>query len=103
MINFCRRFRMMAVKMIGKAAHVDRALRLDRIHLVGRRREHDVDAGSIADALVGVERAGIAAQIVLAVELQRVDEDAHDDDLTIVARRIDQPHVSRMKRAHCGN
>ena len=68
-----------AAEMIGETADVDRALRRNRVHLLDRRGEHDVDAEPVAELPVRIERARIPPQIVLAIELQRVDEDADRD------------------------
>ena len=50
------------------------------VHLVAGRREHDVDArGGAAVATSASRVAGIAVEVLARAELQRVDEDRHDD------------------------
>ena len=72
-----------------------------RIHLGRGRGEHDVDALGLTRADIGVERARIAVEIVLAIELQRIDEDADDDDVAFARRACaHQPRVARVQRAH---
>ena len=64
-----------STQMVGEPADVDAHSGGCGIHLGRRRRKHDVDAELAAERQVGLERARIARQIVLVVELQRVDED----------------------------
>ena len=87
-------------QMIGKASDVDGALRRLRVHLRRRRRKHDVDAMLAAERDIGIERARIAREIVLAVELERVDEDRDDHDAALAAGGVDQRRMSGMQRAH---
>ncbi len=90
-------------EMVGQAADVDAALERLRIDLNRRRREHDIDAKVAAQCHVGVNRPRIARQIVLIVELQRIDEDRNDDHAAVAARLSDQRGMSGMQGAHGGH
>ena len=89
--------------MIGEAADIDGAFRRHGVHFIDRRGEYEIDAEPIAKLTVRVEPARIAPQIVLTIELQRVDEDADDHRLTLVPRLFNQPDMARVQRAHRGH
>ncbi len=65
--------------------HVDPGLEALRVHLVSRRREHEVDADLPGEREVSFVVTGIAAQIGGIGELRGVDEEAHDDRVALGA------------------
>ena len=89
-----------AAQVSGECAGIDRARRRRGVHLFNRRQEQRIDAESLARVSVGLESTRIPVEIILAIELQRVDEDAYHDARTFVARPLDQPFMPRMQRAH---
>ena len=56
-----------------------------------------------AECEVIVDRAWICIEVVAAVELQRVDEDADHHDIGMAASLIDQCQVTRVQRPHGGD
>ena len=86
--------------MIGEAADVDAAFEGLRIHLGGRRREHDVDAEIAAQCLIRFECARIAREIFRAVELCRVDEDGDDEHPAVTASLLDERRMPGVQGAH---
>ena len=70
------------------------------IHRGRGRRVHRVDAGGSARFDVVVDRSRVAVEVVAAVELQRVDEDRHDDDVASSAGLLDQRQVAGVQRTH---
>src|SRR4029453_16808750 len=89
-----------AAQSVREALHGHRAQRLDGVHLVHGRREHEVDTELVADLEVRVQRARIALEVIFAIELKRVDEDADNDGVAALARSLNQPSVTPMQRAH---
>ena len=66
----------------SERSDLDPRVEAGRIELVGGRREEDVDTVCLGDARIG----GFVARVALrdrppCVELGRVDEEAHDDDV----------------------
>ena len=55
---------------------------------------------SATDGEVVVDRSRVGVEVVAAVELQRVDEDRHDDDIGVSAGLVDQRQVAGVQRAH---
>src|SRR5206468_4726289 len=47
--------------------------------------------------------AGVAVEVLVRPELDRVDEVAHDHDVVLGAGRLHQPHVASVKRPHRGH
>jgi hypothetical protein len=89
--------------MIGEATDIDGAFRRKGVYLVDGRGKYQIDTEPIAELAVLIEPARIAPQVVLAIELQRVDEDADDHRLTLVPRLFNQPDMARVQRAHRGD
>jgi len=71
-----------------------------RVHRLGRRLVDGVDLGrgKHRDVALGVAR--VAGEILARAELDRVHEDAHDHDVVLGARQLDQAQVPRVERAH---
>src|SRR4030095_4878338 len=89
--------------MISELGDLDRASRRRGIHLGCRRHEHVVDPERCAEREIVVERARVLRQVVGAVELQRVDEDADDGPSAFAPGTSDQPSVAVVQRAHGGD
>jgi len=53
------------------------------IHFLTRRCEEIVDSGSASFDRVLFERTGVTLQIGLNVELKRIDEDRHHDNVAL--------------------
>ena len=81
----------------GGDAHARVALGVDD---VGGRREDEVDASGRADLEVGVEGARVAREVLLGPELERVEEDRHDDVAVRLAGLVDQRRVPLVQGAH---
>ena len=64
------------------------------------RRKHQLDAEGVANCEVGLERPRIPLEIVLAIELQRVDEDADDHVVAVLPGCFDQSGMSLVERPH---
>ena len=71
-----------------------------RIHLAGGGGEHDVDAQPLAELEIALQRSRISLEILAPIELQRIDEDADDDELAVAAGVFDEPRMARVQRAH---
>jgi len=71
-----------------------------RIHGVDRRDPEDVHPGPAREVTVPREVARIGGEILAGGELQRVHEDAHDDDVGLAARRLDEREVAFVQIAH---
>ena len=74
-----------------------------RIHLCDPGCEDEIGAAGFRKADVARERARVALIVVRAVELDRVDEDAHHNRATLGTRSLDQAAVAGMERAHGGH
>ena len=70
------------------------------IHLGDFGGEDEIGAARFRECGVGRERSRVALVIVRAVELDRVDEDAHGDGAALAARDFDQAAVAGVKCAH---
>ena len=74
------------------------------IQLLRRRSEDHVDALGRAQLQVGFEVARIAVEVLAGAELQRVDEDRHDDEVrAILPRDANQREMTFMEKAHRRN
>src|SRR5206468_11444353 len=71
-----------------------------RIHLAGGAREHHVDAQPLAEFEIALKRSWISLEILAPIELQRIDENADDDELAVAAGVFDEPRMARVQRAH---
>ena len=76
---------------------------IGRIQLGDGRREHEIDAFGAAGRQITAEVARVAVEVFVGTELQRVDEDRHDDELAIGPRRRHERAVTRMQKAHGGH
>ena len=75
---------------------LDPGLEAGRVHLVGRGREDEVDAGLRRRARGRApRRAGSAARSVVVAELRRVDEQAHDDGVALGAGGAEERRDAR--------
>ena len=70
------------------------------IQLIGLRREQEVHAARFRQSRVAVAVARIAREVLVRTELQRIDEQAHDDAAGALARAIDQREMPFVERAH---
>jgi len=61
-----------------------------RINLRRRGREYHIDAAAIQLLAVLLQRARVARQIVGAIELHRVNENRHHDNIAALARLVYQ-------------
>jgi hypothetical protein len=75
----------------------ERAFRVDDVR---RRREDQVHALRLAGGQVGVERAGVAVEVLVRAELERVHEDGRDRAGRAFARDAHQRAVALVQRAH---
>src|SRR5262245_66544053 len=91
---------MQSAEVIGKTAHHDRAKRPTRVHLLWARREHDVDPEPVANLQISVHRLRVSLKVFWPIELERIDEDADDDTLTLTPCLLDQACMARMPRPH---
>jgi hypothetical protein len=69
-----------------------------RVHLVGGGCEDQVDALALAELQVGVEGARVPRQVFARPELQRVEEQRHDDDGRTLAGLPHQGRVPLVQR-----
>ena len=73
------------------------------INLLYRRHKHHVASGSLQKRAVALLCAWICSQILLVVELCRVDENAHHNNIVLLAGTVDKRLVSSMQRTHGRN
>lgn len=94
-----------AFQDIGEARHIDKGLTVQtvRINHRGRRSEYHVHAAPGQLFTVFLQRARISRQIFRAVELHRIDENAHHDFIRAGAPGVNQRHMPFMQIAHCRN
>ncbi len=89
-----------ALEALCRAAGLDPGGEPGRVHLVGRRREDDIDAELGRERGVPVEVARVGAQIRGLGELRRVHEDARDEHITVGTGRCEERGVPGVQGAH---
>src|SRR4029077_697699 len=89
-----------STEMVRDAPDIHNALERRRAHFSYPRREDDVDLRSRAHLGIRFQRSWVLVQVVFTIELERVDEDADDDDVALGAGEIDQPLMPFMERTH---
>ncbi len=65
-----------------------------------RRRVDEVDAGLGGEAQIALLVARVAVEILFGAELGGVDEEAHDDEVTLGAGGAQQREVALVQEAH---
>ena len=81
----------------------DGGVEAGRIHDGLRRQEHGVGARLPQQPEVGVEVAGVALQVLLGAELQRIEEDRDQRAVGFGAGTAQQRQVAVVQRAHGGD
>ena len=71
-----------------------------RIHLAGGGGEYHVDAQPLAESEIALQCSRISLEVLVPIELQRIDEDADDYELAVAAGLFDKPRMARVQRAH---
>ena len=89
-----------ALEPHGGAGRLDPRREPRRVHLLGRRREDDVDAVLGGERRVALEVARVRVEIGRLRELRRVDEDARDDEVALGAGGAEERGVPLVERAH---
>ena len=74
--------------------------RVGGIHVRLSWSEHEVDAPRGGEPGVVIESARIAREVFGRAELQRIHEDAHDDDVGNAFGFVDQSEMSLVEGAH---
>ena len=90
----------LALEALGRARRLDPRREAGRVHLVGGRREEDVDTAGLRGGLVGGEVARVGGDVLRFRELRRVDEEARDEHVAFGACRLEQRGVPGVQRAH---
>ena len=85
---------------LGQAGYPHRGGEPVRVHRCGGRDEDDVDSFGIAGAQVVVERPWVVIEVAAFAELERIDEDRHDDGVSELSCSSDQLEVTAMQRSH---
>src|SRR5262249_60322279 len=70
------------------------------IHLRWRWSKDRIDRERFASPHARFERGRVEAEVILTIELNRVDEDADDDVPALRARALDEPRMPLVQRAH---
>jgi hypothetical protein len=89
-----------AFHRLGQARHLHRRGKPVRIHRRRRRDEDSVDSFGVAGAQVVVERPGVVIEVALFTELERVDEDRHDDGISELPGGANQLEMTAVERSH---
>jgi hypothetical protein len=89
-----------ALKHAAELLDLDPRLEILRVELVGRRRKEDVDSRPMRELRVPRLVPWIAGEILVLVELRRVDEEADDHEVALVARGPDQREMALVKGPH---
>jgi hypothetical protein len=84
----------------GQARHPHGGGEPFRIHRRCRRDEDDVDALGVAGAQVVVEWPWVVIEVALFPELERIDEDRHDNCVRKLTCSANQLDVTAMQRPH---
>ena len=79
---------------------LDPGLVAGRVELVGGRGEEQVGARLVGRARVALLVARVGGEVVGGVELRRVDEQAHDEDLVLGPGGLKQREVACVEGAH---
>ena len=74
-----------------------------RVHDLGLRRPDEVDAGRAQRREVGLERAGIAAEVLVRSKLGRIDEDRNDHPARLGLRKTHERQMACVQRTHRGD
>jgi hypothetical protein len=90
----------LAFERAAELLHLDPGLESGRKQLVGGRREHDVDAFLLRDRQVARLVLRIGGEVVRAVELRCVDEEAHHDRVALVAGGAEERDMTGVEGAH---
>ena len=93
----------LALEAVSELAHVDPGGIALRVHLLGGRREQDVDARLLCEPRVALLVARISAEVLGRAELRRVDEEARDDDVVLLAGGGEQREMPGVERPHRRN
>ena len=71
-----------------------------RVDLLDRGRVDEVDAGLGGEPRVALLVARVAVEVLAVAELGRVDEEAHDDDVALLAGGAQQREMALVQEAH---
>ena len=93
----------LAFQLAAELSDVDPGSVAVRVHLLGRGREEDVDAGLLGELRIALLVARIAVEVLAGRELGRVHEEARDDDVILCPRGLEQRKVASVEGAHCGH
>src|SRR5438874_11608097 len=77
--------------------------RVFRIHVLPGRREEKIHSSLRRELRIIVEGARVAVEIFARTELQRIDKDAHDHDISYALRFVDQSEMTFVQRSHRGD
>ena len=89
-----------ALEAARELLDVDPGLVARRVELLDGGREEDVGPRLRGDARVSVLVTRIGGEVVARVELRGVDEQAHDEEVVLVARGPKQREVALVVGAH---
>ncbi len=90
----------LAFPAIAETLHANRRREARRIHVLWPRHPQQVAAGGRQHFRVLFLLPGIAREVLVRSELQRIDEDGRGDTVGGVPRLFDQPHMARVKGSH---
>jgi hypothetical protein len=89
-----------SLESLCELLHVDPRLEAGGIHFLSRRLKDEIDACVLGDANVTLLVPGILFEVLCRPELSRVHEDADDDDVAFLPRRVEQGEVPAVQRTH---
>ena len=89
-----------AVEDLGQALDLDRGREAVGVDLLDRGRVDEVDAGLGGEPRVALLVARVALEVLAGAELGRVDEEAHDDHVALLAGGAQQREVPVVQEAH---
>jgi hypothetical protein len=90
----------LAAETFADFGYLDKCTLGTGIHLFYRRREDEVNAHPGTEFHIVRDWTRVAIIIIAAVELNRIDEKAHDHTSVLAASGFDQSPMASMKGAH---
>ena len=87
----------------GDLRRLDEGRESRRVHLLGRRREYQIDTAPRQRLEVRLPSARILLQILLRTELRRVDKNRDDREVAFLMAAADEAQMPVVERAHRGN
>ena len=90
----------LSLQRLGQPTDGDRGREIRGIHLFGGRRKQVVDPDFLRQRAVARLIARVHGEVAPVVELRRVDEQPHDDDVALIAGLAHQRQVAVVKSTH---